>query len=168
MTPPNRPHDPRTLPERTSRMATPLRQPAPAHQHDRPPAVTRLVIVHHQPAIRAGLRALLDPASGLQVVGEAAAVDGRLGHLLYRTRPDIVLLEDRAALADDDVNVCRQIKDHALAPMVLIAAEHVDPALIAAATLADADGLFDTAAGETALRQAIRSAAGGQPTLPKL
>jgi hypothetical protein len=55
-----------------------------------PPATIRVVIVHAQRLVRAGIAALLERGHGIEVIGEAASGEEALG-LARRLRPDVVL-----------------------------------------------------------------------------
>jgi len=58
-----------------------------------PPCTTiRVVIVHAQRLVRAGIAALLERGDGIEVVGEAASGDEAIG-LARRLRPDVVLID---------------------------------------------------------------------------
>ena len=58
-----------------------------------PPCITiRVVIVHAQRLVRAGIAALLERGDGIEVIGEAASSDEALG-LARRLRPDVVLID---------------------------------------------------------------------------
>jgi DNA-binding NarL/FixJ family response regulator len=55
-----------------------------------PPDTIRVVIVHAQRLVRAGVTALLERGDGIEVIGEAASGDEAL-RLARRLRPDVVL-----------------------------------------------------------------------------
>src|SRR3954452_20246422 len=55
-----------------------------------PPCTVRVVIVHAQRLVRAGIAALLERGDGIEVIGEAASGEEALG-LARRPRPDVVL-----------------------------------------------------------------------------
>jgi CheY-like chemotaxis protein len=57
-----------------------------------PPCTIRVVIVHAQRLVRAGIAALLERGDGIEVIGEAASGDEALG-LARRLRPDVVLID---------------------------------------------------------------------------
>lgn len=68
----------------------------------------RVVIADDQHIVRAGLRALLDTESSIDVVGEAA--DGRAAiDIVQRTRPDVVLMDIRMP-GVDGIAATRQIR----------------------------------------------------------
>ena len=56
------------------------------------PYSIRVVIVHAQRLVRAGIAALLERGDGIEVVGEAASGEEALG-LARRLRPDVVLID---------------------------------------------------------------------------
>jgi PleD family two-component response regulator len=56
------------------------------------PDSIRVVIVHAQRLVRAGIAALLERGDGIEVVGEAASGEEALG-LARRLRPDVVLID---------------------------------------------------------------------------
>ena len=58
-----------------------------------PPCITiRVVIVHAQRLVRAGIAALLERGDGIEVIGEAASSEEARG-LARRLRPDVVLID---------------------------------------------------------------------------
>ena len=80
------------------------------------PDVTRIAIVDPQPAVRAGLTALLRSEPGLVPVGSAGTAEEAL-ELVARAAPDIVLLEPYLGV-DDGLQLCRRITAEA-APRVV-------------------------------------------------
>jgi DNA-binding NarL/FixJ family response regulator len=103
----------------------------------------RVAILDHHPAMRAGLDAILGHAVGVAAVG--AAADGRaLWPLLYRSDPDVVLLDDlRACLAVRARYPHMRLVVYAAAPVVV-------------AAFAGADAVVDKAAGVGELLAALR------------
>jgi Response regulator receiver domain len=57
-----------------------------------PSCTIRVVIVHAQRLVRAGIAALLEREEGIEVIGEAASGEEALG-LARRLRPDVVLTD---------------------------------------------------------------------------
>jgi len=57
-----------------------------------PPCTIRVVIVHGQRLVRAGIAALLEREDGIEVIGEAAGDEEAFG-LARRLRPDVVLMD---------------------------------------------------------------------------
>lgn len=129
--------------------------------------MTRVAIVDRHPAMRAGIEAILARAGDVQVV---AGVDGdrhSLAHALYRTAPDVVLIEDAPGRLDG-VELAREIKAAGPGVRVLLHADRPDAAQVASAMLADADGLVDSGAQPREIVEALRTVAGGGTAFPEL
>src|SRR5687768_7145241 len=96
----------------------------------------RVVIADDQPAMRAGLRAMLATDPTLVVVGEAATGWDAL-RLCRHLQPTVVLL-DIGLPQLDGVAVTRAIRRYCPATSVVIVTVHADPASVTAARLAGA------------------------------
>jgi DNA-binding NarL/FixJ family response regulator len=129
--------------------------------HPRPVGVA-VVDDHH--AIRAGLEAALATQPGLVCVGTASAVE-QLAPLLYRARPDVVIL-DYHLPRGDGLRLCREVARGVGAPAVVIYSAYADASLVVPAIVAGAGALVDKAAPVRELFEAIRSVAAGGSCLP--
>jgi DNA-binding NarL/FixJ family response regulator len=127
----------------------------------------RVAVIDRQPAMRAGIEALLDRAPGIQVVAGAGGDRREVAHALYRTAPDVVMIEDAPGRADG-VELAREIKSYGPGPKILLYADAPDAVQVATAVLADADGLVDSGAQPRELIEALRAVAAGAPALPEL
>ena len=127
--------------------------------------MTRIAIVDPQPAIRAGLTALLRHEPGLVPVGSAGTAEEAL-ELVARAAPDIVLLEPYLGV-DDGLQLCRRITADG-GPRVVAYTEASDPALEVALRVACADGIVDKQATPQELFEALRTVARGRTVLPPL
>ena len=126
----------------------------------------RVAIVDDHPAVRLGLHTALRSEPGLVPVG-AAADAAELAPLLYRTRPDIVLLDYN--LPDTDgLTVCRNIKAEALSPGVILYSAFVDGSMTIPAIVAGADGILNKGVPARELFAAIRRVHGGADALPPI
>src|SRR3954447_13004898 len=96
----------------------------------------RVAILDRHPAVRAGVDALLRAQPGLAPVGTAAGAI-ELPSVLYRTDPDVVVL--------DDLALARRVKIESPRARVVLYAPRVTPELVLAAAVAGADGVFDKA-----------------------
>jgi DNA-binding NarL/FixJ family response regulator len=125
------------------------------------PAV-RVLIADGQALVRAGFRLLLEGASRISVVGEAATGDEALD-LASRLRPEVVLL-DADLPGPDCVEVTRQLLSESPAAVMLLTASDSDERIFAALG-AGASGLIlkDTEPAE--LVRAIRAMARGDASL---
>jgi DNA-binding NarL/FixJ family response regulator len=74
------------------------------------PAVTVLVVDDH-PALRAGLKQLLDQEPGYRLLG-AVSSEAELALALRRDRPDVVVL-DYALTRGDGLSACFRLKQGA-------------------------------------------------------
>jgi DNA-binding NarL/FixJ family response regulator len=123
----------------------------------------RTLIVDHHPALRAGVKVVLEAEGDMVVVGDTGAQDELLP-LLRRTRPDVVLLDCHPPRVAS-LRACRLAKCLLPAPRVLIYSAYADERLRVAARVAGADGLLDKNASALDLVQAIRVVHGGRRLL---
>jgi len=114
----------------------------------------RTLIVDHHPALRAGVKVVLEAEGDMVVVGDTGAHEELLP-LLRRTRPDVVLLDCHPPKVAG-LRACRLIKCLIPAPRVLIYSAYADECLRVAARVAGADGLLDKNSSALDLVQAIR------------
>ena len=125
--------------------------------------MTRIAIVDPQPAVRAGLVALLRSEPGLVPVGAAGTAEEAL-ELVARTAPDLVLLEPFLGTGDG-LQLCRRITADD-GPRVVAYTDGGDPALEVALRVACADGIVDKQASPNELFEALRAVARGRTALP--
>jgi DNA-binding NarL/FixJ family response regulator len=126
------------------------------------PQVMRVVIADGQALLRAGLRALLEANGRVSVVGEASTGDQALA-LATRTRPDVVLIDERLP-GRHCAEVVSRIISEAATPVMLLTASGEDEAIFAALR-AGASGvlLADTEPAE--LVRAVDAVARGEALL---
>jgi DNA-binding NarL/FixJ family response regulator len=123
----------------------------------------RVAVIDRHPAMRAGLEAILGDADGIEVVAAAGDDRHEVGHALYRTAPDVVLVQDGP---DDGVELAREIKDYG--SKVVVHADSPDAVEVASAMLANADGIVDSTAQPRDLLEAVRLVAAGRTAFPEL
>jgi DNA-binding NarL/FixJ family response regulator len=123
-----------------------------------------VAIVDDHHAVRLGLRAALLSEPGLEPVGSAAN-GAETEVLLYRTRPDVVLLDYHMPGADG-LSLCRRIKSDVPAPGVVLYSGFADPAMTVPAIVAGADAIVHKGGQTRELFDAIRRAARGDWALP--
>ena len=126
--------------------------------------MTRVAIVDPQPAVRAGLFALLRGEPGLVPVGSAGSAEEAL-EVAARSAPDLVLIEPLLGTGDG-LQLIRRIAGAERAPRVVAYTDTGDPALEVALRVAGADGLVDKQAPPEDLFEALRVVAGGRTALP--
>lgn len=125
----------------------------------------QVVIVDDQHLVRAGLRALLERAPDIAVVGEAG--DGESGVTVVRThRPDVVLMDIRMPGHDGLAAARRIIGDAALGDVrVVMLTTFDDDEYLFEAIRAGAAGFLLKDTAPDALRDAVRVVAGGDALL---
>ena len=129
--------------------------------------MVRIVVIDDHPALRAGLRTVLDAEPGIEFAGESNGEEETVWPLLNRTRPDLVML-DYHLPRGDGLQLCYRIKQSVPAPRVLLYTAYASPALALAAALARADGMVAKGVGARDLFDAIRSAHAGEHALPEV
>ena len=125
----------------------------------------RLVLADDHPVVRAGLRALLGAAEGVEVLAEAAtpaeAVDAAREH-----SPELVLMDLQfAGQAETGADATRRIRALSPAPQVLVLTNYDTEGDILGAIEAGASGYLLKDAPPEELIRAIREAAAGRSAL---
>jgi DNA-binding NarL/FixJ family response regulator len=138
-------------------------------QHETPNGARRLVravVVDDHPAMRTGIRAVLDAAPGLESVGEAAHAR-ELWPIIERSAPDVVIMD--LHLPDEDgLLLCHRLKRRPPAPRVVINSAYADDALVAPALLAQADALLSKHVSSLVLCETLREVVRGPQPAPEL
>ena len=127
----------------------------------------RIVVIDDHPALRAGVRTVIEAEPGLVFAGESAGDDESLWPLLHRTRPDLVLL-DYHLPSTDGLQLCHRIKRQVTPPRVLVYSAYASPPLALPAILARADGLVDKGLAARDLFEAIRLVYRGDRLIPEV
>lgn len=119
-----------------------------------------VLLVDDQDLVRAGLRQILAPYHGFEVVGEAGEGAAALA-FLARTRPDLVVMDIRMR-GMDGIEATRQIAAMSDPPPVLVLTTFGEDEILSGALRAGASGFqLKDAPGEE-LVAAARAVAGGQ------
>jgi DNA-binding NarL/FixJ family response regulator len=127
--------------------------------------VIRVLVVDDHPAVRAGLVGVLRSEPGLVPVGEAATA-AEVWPMVYRARPDLVLLDYQ--LGDEDgLVVCRKLKMSPSPPRVVIYSAFADERTNIPAAVAGADAVVAKDTPVHDLFEVLRCAAGGKRTLAR-
>ena len=124
----------------------------------------RVAIVDDHHAVRSGLYAAIRSEPGLVHAGSASDGAG-VAPMLYRTQPDVVLLDYHLPDADG-LTLCRQIKSEPPAPAVILYSAFADVAMTVPAFVAGADGILPKAGPARELFEAIRRVARGGDFMP--
>ena len=125
--------------------------------------ITVAVVDDHH-SIRLGLRTALLSEPGLEPIGSAADA-AEAAVLMYRTRPDVVLL-DYHLPGTDGLTLCRRIKSGVPAPAVVLYSAFADPSMTVPAIVAGADGIVHKGGQTRDLFDAIRQTSRGEKALP--
>ncbi len=123
-----------------------------------------VLLVDDHPVVRSGLRAVLDSADGLQVVGEAATGEEAIV-LAARLHPAVVLCDLRLGLGIDGIRTTVELRTLDPAPAVLILTTFDRDAEILGAMEAGAAGYLLKESAPEAIVDGIRRAAAGDTVL---
>jgi DNA-binding NarL/FixJ family response regulator len=126
--------------------------------------VIRIVIADDHPVVRAGLRAVLDVAADIEVVGEAATPDEAVA-LAASLDPDLVLMDLQFGQERTGADATRQIRAAEAAPYVLVLTNYDSDGDILGAVEAGASGYLLKDAPPAELLAAVRAAAAGESAL---
>jgi DNA-binding NarL/FixJ family response regulator len=116
-----------------------------------------IVLVDDHPAVRAGLRGLVEDEDGLRVAATAATA--REGfEAIADTQPDVALVD--LHLPDDDgLSLCLRTRTLPQPPRVIIYSAFADEGLAVRAVIAGAEGVLDKATVPRQLLGALREGA---------
>ena len=99
--------------------------------------------------------------------GRAAASSAELAPLLYRTAPDVLLVDYR--LPDEDgLAICLRLASEVGAPSLIVHSAFADDWLTVPALIAGARGIVHKGATGQQLAEAIRAVAAGRTALPAI
>ena len=126
----------------------------------------RIAVVDDHYAVRLGLQAALSAQPDMTAVG-AAASSAELAPLLYRTAPDVLLVDYR--LPDEDgLAICLRLASEVGAPSLIVHSAFADDWLTVPALIAGARGIVHKGATGQQLAEAIRAVAAGRTALPAI
>jgi len=132
----------------------------------RAPRPTGVLVVDDHPAVRLGVRRLIEDQPDMVVVGEAASAEEALGRL--DPLPDVVVADYHLGGARNGLWLTRRLCGLRRAPSVLIYSAFADEALAVAAIVAGADGLLGKRSLGGELCNVIRRLAHGRRSLPAI
>jgi len=120
----------------------------------------RVLLVDDQELVRTGLRRILHPDEGFEIVGECA--DGsEVEEAVAALRPDVVVMDIRMKSVDG-VEATRRLRRRSSSPSILILTTFDDDALLSGALRAGASGFqLKDAPAEDIMRAAKAVATGG-------
>ncbi|MFE9420226.1 response regulator [Streptomyces griseofuscus] len=123
-----------------------------------------VLLVDDEPLVRAGLRAVLEAQSDIEVVGEAA--DGAaVIPLVRRLRPDVVAMDVRMPLLDGIEATRAVLRTVADPPKILVVTTFEDDEYVYEALRAGADGFLLKRARPAEIVHAVRLVAAGESLL---
>ncbi len=124
----------------------------------------RVVIVDDHPALRAGLRTVLESEPGIVFAGESSGAEESVWPTLHTAQPDLVLM-DYHLPHGDGLQLTYRIKQQVPAPAVIVFSAYASADLALPALLASADGLLSKGVGARELFDAIRRVNRGERLL---
>lgn len=126
--------------------------------------MTTVLLCDDHAVVRAGLRALLGSAEGIEVVGEAGSGEEAIAQVAH-LHPDVVLMDLALGAGIDGVEATRQLLTLEHPPRVLVLTTYDTDADISRAIAAGATGYLLKAGRSEELFAAIHAAAEGRTAL---
>lgn len=123
----------------------------------------RVLLVDDQELIRAGLRGILRPGYGFEIVGELESGEGVVD-AVARLAPDVVVMDVRMPRVDG-VSATRLLRETAETPPVLVLTTFEDEEILAGALRAGASGFLLKGVPAEDLQRAVRAVAAGESWL---
>jgi DNA-binding NarL/FixJ family response regulator len=123
----------------------------------------RVLLVDDQELIRAGLRGILRPSFGFQILGECSH-GGEVAGAVNALRPDVVLMDVRMPVLDG-IEATRRLRQDPSAPPVLALTTFEDDEVLAGMLRAGAAGFVLKGLPPEDLQRAVRSVAAGEAWL---
>lgn len=120
----------------------------------------RVALVDDHHVVREGLRLVLSATEGFEVVGEAATREGA-AELVFRTRPDVLLL-DLTFPEGDGLPLLRSLRSLHPELQIVVLTMHSDPETVRQALAGGASGYLIKGAKSTELFEAIRAVVRGE------
>jgi DNA-binding NarL/FixJ family response regulator len=139
-------------------------KPQPPYESDHPRRPLRLLVVDDHPAVRSGLRQLLDDQADFEVAAAVATADEALA--VAEREPIDVAVVDYQLGGRNGLWVSRKLKRLSQPAGVLIYSAYTDGVLASAAVVAEADAIFSKGGLGSELCEAIRKVARGHQLLP--
>ena len=124
----------------------------------------RIVLADDHPLILERIRALIENAPGMEIVGEATNGEEAV-MLISDRRPDVAVVDVRMPGIDGVEVTRRTVRDHPDTRVIVLSAQ-ADPETAVQALRAGATGFLPKEAFGTTLLDGIRSAASGEVALP--
>jgi DNA-binding NarL/FixJ family response regulator len=121
--------------------------------------VIRVLLVDDQPLVRAGLRRILRPRAGFEVVGECDDGD-QVEQAVAATRPDVVVMDVRMKRVDG-AEATRRLRARDGSPPVLVLTTFDEDEVLSASLRAGASGFQLKDAPGTELLKAVKTVAEG-------
>jgi DNA-binding NarL/FixJ family response regulator len=121
--------------------------------------VIRVLLVDDQELIRAGLKGILRPRFGFEIVGELGDGAGVVA-AVEQLSPDVVVMDVRMP-GTDGVTATRQLRDRGTAAPVLVLTTFEDDEILAGALRAGAAGFLLKGVPAEDLQRAVRTVAEG-------
>jgi DNA-binding NarL/FixJ family response regulator len=140
--------------------------PQPPEESDHSPGRMRLLIVDDHPAVRSGLRQLLEDQADFEVAAAVATADEAMA--IAEREPIDVAVVDYQLGGRNGLWVSRKLKRLARPPGVLIYSAYSDGVLASAAVVAEADAIVSKGCLGSELCEAIRRVAQGHQLLPRI
>jgi DNA-binding NarL/FixJ family response regulator len=130
-------------------------------------AAIRVFVVDDHPAVREGMRTMLEHEPGIVVVDTAAtAGEAHAMWPAFEGTPIDVVLVDHHLPDEDGVSLCLWLTTRATPPAVVIAAATADEALALPAAVAGASAVWAKTSDPFGLPAILRAAAAGERSMP--